>query len=74
MTDNTKTHIMVLRDGTTFTDLHGCFILEVPYGMDPDDVEDFLQTEAAAKQIRVTFGEYLGVPYKEGFLENAQNL
>lgn len=67
-------HIMVLRDGSTFTSVHGCFILEVPYGMEDDEIESFLQTEAAAKQIRVTFGEYLGVPYKEGFLENAQNL
>ena len=66
-------HIMVLRDGT-FTNVHGCFILEVPYGMKDDEIESFLETEAAAKQIRVTFGEYLGVPYKEGFLENAQNL
>jgi hypothetical protein len=66
-------HIMVLRDGT-FTDLQGCFILEVPYGVPDDEIESFLETEAAAKQIRVTFGEYLGVPYKEGFLENAQNL
>jgi len=67
-------HIMVLRDGTTYTDIQGCFILEVPYGMDDQDIESFLQTEDAAKHIRVTFGEYLGVPYKNGFLENAQTL
>ena len=36
--------IMVLSDGTTFTSIHGCQIVEVDFTLNDDEIEDRLTT------------------------------
>ena len=47
-------YIMVLNDGTTYTNLEGCYVIEVPEGT--EDVDEFLQGNESFPNIQALFG------------------
>jgi len=56
--------IMVLNDGTTFTSLEGCKIVNVPDHYDTDDIEEGLRNDAVNTE--ATFHEannWFGNPF-----------
>ena len=54
--------VMVLNDGTTFTDLDGCAIVAVPDEMPDDEVEEFVKHSDGY----LCFGDQPGVESNNG--------